>query len=110
MRNVDRSTQRGQRETRRCGLHCCTLPFPSKYDLAYILIVAKIVLYTVFSGIFVFSGIDLTQALNPESMIPILANSEVQERLVKYLPEGESLPKTEQELRDTVQSPQFQQV
>jgi hypothetical protein len=35
-------------------------------------------------------------------MIPILANSEVQERLVKYLPEGESLPKTEQELRDTV--------
>ena len=54
-------------------------------------------------------GIDLTQALNPESMIPILANSEVQERLVKYLPEGESLPKTEQELRDTVQSPQFQQ-
>ena len=43
-------------------------------------------------------------------MIPILANSEVQERLVKYLPDGESLPKTEQELRDTVQSPQFQQV
>lgn len=53
--------------------------------------------------------IDLTQALNPESMIPILANSEVQERLVKFLPDGESLPKTEQELRNTVQSPQFQQ-
>lgn len=54
-------------------------------------------------------SIDLVQALNPESMIPILANSEVQERLAEYLPDGESLPKTEQELRATVQSPQFQQ-
>ena len=49
-------------------------------------------------------------ALNPESMIPILANKDVQERLLKFLPEGESLPKTEGELRNTVQSPQFQQV
>ena len=57
-----------------------------------------------------FSAIDLSQALNPESMIPILANAEVQERLVKYLPEGQELPKTEEELRNTVSSPQFQQV
>ncbi|KAL5014603.1 hypothetical protein ScPMuIL_008873 [Solemya velum] len=55
------------------------------------------------------SCIDLSQALNPESMIPILANAEVQERLLKFLPDGESLPKTEAELRNTVQSPQFQQ-
>lgn len=54
--------------------------------------------------------IDLVNALNPESMIPILANKDVQERLIKFLPEGESLPKTEGELRNTVQSPQFQQV
>ncbi|KAK3088704.1 hypothetical protein FSP39_022579 [Pinctada imbricata] len=54
-------------------------------------------------------GVDLVQALNPETMIPILANKDVQERLVKFLPEGESLPKTEGELRNTVQSPQFQQ-
>ncbi|XP_063408115.1 proteasomal ubiquitin receptor ADRM1-like isoform X9 [Mytilus trossulus] len=54
-------------------------------------------------------SVDLVQALNPESMIPILANAEVQERLVKFLPEGETLPKTEQELRNTIQSPQFQQ-
>lgn len=54
-------------------------------------------------------SVDLVQALNPESMIPILANPEVQERLIKFLPEGESLPKTEAELRNTVSSPQFQQ-
>jgi len=53
--------------------------------------------------------VDLAKALSPESMIPILANAQVQERLVPFLPEGESLPKTEEELRNTVQSPQFQQ-
>ncbi|KAK6967714.1 adhesion regulating molecule 1 [Biomphalaria glabrata] len=53
--------------------------------------------------------VDLAKALSPEAMIPILANSEVQKRLIPYLPEGESLPKTEEELRNTVQSPQFQQ-
>ncbi|XP_060083008.1 proteasomal ubiquitin receptor ADRM1-B-like [Ylistrum balloti] len=53
--------------------------------------------------------IDLVQALNPEMMIPILANKDVQERLIKFLPEGESLPKTEAELRNTISSPQFQQ-
>ncbi|CAL1534359.1 unnamed protein product [Lymnaea stagnalis] len=54
-------------------------------------------------------GVDLAKALSPEAMIPILANPEVQERLIPYLPEGGSLPKTEEELRNTVQSPQFQQ-
>ncbi|GFS16094.1 proteasomal ubiquitin receptor ADRM1 [Elysia marginata] len=55
-------------------------------------------------------GVDLAKALSPEAMIPILANPGVQERLLPYLPEGGTLPKTEQELRDTVQSPQFQQI
>lgn len=54
--------------------------------------------------------VDLAKALNPEAMLPILANPEVQQRLIPYLPEGESLPKTEEELRNTVSSPQFQQV
>jgi len=54
-------------------------------------------------------GADLSQALNPESMIPILANADVQQRLIPYLPEGEVLPKSEEELRATVSSPQFQQ-
>nr|KAG5710787.1 hypothetical protein BaRGS_026938 [Batillaria attramentaria] len=53
--------------------------------------------------------IDLAKALNPEAMLPILANPEVQERLIPYLPEGETLPKTVDELRNTVSSPQFQQ-
>lgn len=56
------------------------------------------------------TGVDLAKALNPEAMLPILANAEVQERLIPYLPEGELLPKTEAELRNTVSSPQFQQV
>jgi hypothetical protein len=56
------------------------------------------------------AAVDLAKALSPEAMLPILANREVQERLVPYLPEGEVLPKTEQELRNTVSSPQFQQV
>lgn len=100
-----RDTQRRQRDTGLWGLGAAPLHFL----LAVILhsIVAKIVLCIL---VFCFTDIDLTQALNPESMIPILANSEVQERLVKFLPDGESLPKTEQELRNTVQSPQFQQV
>jgi len=54
-------------------------------------------------------NIDLSSALTPEVMIPILANKDVQERLIPFLPEGETLPKTEAELRATVQSPQFNQ-
>ena len=56
------------------------------------------------------SDVDLSKALTPESMIPILANPEVQAQLIPFLPEGEVLPKTEEELRSTVQSPQFKQV
>ncbi|KAL4217766.1 adhesion regulating molecule 1 [Mactra antiquata] len=69
-------------------------------------------LQNILSNMNVPSGgkeVDLSQALNPESMIPILANSEVQERLIQYLPEGEVLPKSEEELRATVTSPQFKQ-
>ena len=55
-------------------------------------------------------AVDLSKAFNTDVIIPILANSDVQERLVPFLPEGEELPKTEQHLRETVQSPQFLQV
>jgi len=54
-------------------------------------------------------NIDLSKALTPDVMIPILANKDVQARLLPFLPEGESLPKTEAELKATVKSPQFQQ-
>ncbi len=57
-----------------------------------------------------FPAIDLASAVTPEVMIPILANKDIQEKLIPHLPEGESLPKSEDELRKTVQSPQFQQV
>ena len=63
-----------------------------------------------YYNIFGILAIDLGQALNPESMIPILANADVQQRLTQYLPEGEVLPKSEEELRATITSPQFKQV
>lgn len=53
--------------------------------------------------------VDLAGALTPEIMGPILANSEVQQRLLQYLPSGESLPQTAEEIQNTLTSPQFQQ-
>ncbi|XP_051947885.1 proteasomal ubiquitin receptor ADRM1-like isoform X1 [Xyrauchen texanus] len=54
-------------------------------------------------------GVDLASVLTPEIMAPILANSEVQQRLLPYLPCGESLPQSTEELHNTLTSPQFQQ-
>lgn len=53
---------------------------------------------------------DLTSVLTPDVMAPILANPEVQQRLMPYLPSGESLPQSSEELSNTLSSPQFQQV
>lgn len=53
---------------------------------------------------------DLASVLTPEIMAPILANADVQERLLPYLPSGESLPQTAEEIQNTLTSPQFQQV
>lgn len=55
-------------------------------------------------------AVDLASVLTPEVMAPILANSEVQQRLMPYLPSGESLPQSTEELNNTLSSPQFQQV
>ncbi|XP_012681599.1 proteasomal ubiquitin receptor ADRM1 isoform X2 [Clupea harengus] len=54
-------------------------------------------------------GVDLATVLTPEIMAPILSNSEVQERLLPYLPSGESLPQSASEIQNTLTSPQFQQ-
>ncbi|KAI1890270.1 hypothetical protein AGOR_G00152010 [Albula goreensis] len=54
-------------------------------------------------------GVDLASALTPEIMAPILANAEVQQRLLPYLPSGESLPQSAEEIQNTLTSPQFQQ-
>ena len=40
-------------------------------------------------------------------MAPILANKNIQEKLIQYLPDSDILPKTEQELRTTLTTPQF---
>uniref|UniRef100_A0A672N0G5 Uncharacterized protein n=1 Tax=Sinocyclocheilus grahami TaxID=75366 RepID=A0A672N0G5_SINGR len=54
-------------------------------------------------------GVDLASVLTPDVMAPILANSEVQQRLLPYLPSGESLPQSAEEIQNTLTSPQFQQ-
>uniref|UniRef100_A0A8C2WXX7 ADRM1 26S proteasome ubiquitin receptor n=1 Tax=Cyclopterus lumpus TaxID=8103 RepID=A0A8C2WXX7_CYCLU len=54
-------------------------------------------------------GVDLASVLTPEIMAPILVNPEVQQRLTPYLPSGESLPQSTEELHNTLSSPQFQQ-
>lgn len=54
-------------------------------------------------------AINLAEALNAEKMIPILADPGVRERLTPFLPEQASIPSSEEELRATVSSPQFQQ-
>lgn len=51
--------------------------------------------------------LDLSEVINLETMAPILADKQIQERLMQYLPESEILPKTEQEIRTTLTTPQF---
>nr|XP_061803321.1 proteasomal ubiquitin receptor ADRM1-like isoform X1 [Nerophis lumbriciformis] len=53
--------------------------------------------------------VDLASALTPEVMAPILANPDVQQRLMPFLPSGESLLQSTDELQNTLSSPQFQQ-
>uniref|UniRef100_A0A3P8X3X4 ADRM1 26S proteasome ubiquitin receptor n=1 Tax=Cynoglossus semilaevis TaxID=244447 RepID=A0A3P8X3X4_CYNSE len=53
--------------------------------------------------------VDLASVLTPEVMAPLLADPEVQQRLIPYLPSGESLPQSSEELHNTISSPQFQQ-
>ncbi|XP_034091698.1 proteasomal ubiquitin receptor ADRM1-like [Gymnodraco acuticeps] len=54
-------------------------------------------------------GVDLSSVLTPEVMAPILSHPEVQQRLSPFLPSGESLPQSSEELNNTLSSPQFQQ-
>ncbi|XP_033117411.1 proteasomal ubiquitin receptor ADRM1-like [Anneissia japonica] len=56
------------------------------------------------------SSVDLSEVLTHESMAPILANEEVQERLKPFLPEGGTLLARDfADISTTIQSPQFQQ-
>lgn len=56
------------------------------------------------------SLVDLASVCTPEMMAPILSNPEVQQRLMPFLPSGESLPQSAEEIQNTLSSPQFQQV
>uniref|UniRef100_A0A3Q1H0P7 ADRM1 26S proteasome ubiquitin receptor n=1 Tax=Acanthochromis polyacanthus TaxID=80966 RepID=A0A3Q1H0P7_9TELE len=53
--------------------------------------------------------VDLASVCTPEMMAPILTNAEVQQRLLPFLPSGESLPQSAEEIQNTLNSPQFQQ-
>lgn len=53
------------------------------------------------------SNLDLSECITLDTMAPILANKTIQEKLVQYLPESDILPKNEQELRNTLTTPQF---
>ncbi|XP_011471292.1 proteasomal ubiquitin receptor ADRM1-like isoform X1 [Oryzias latipes] len=53
--------------------------------------------------------VDLASVCTPEMMAPILSNAAVQQRLLPFLPSGESLPQSAEEIQNTLTSPQFQQ-
>ncbi|XP_075995822.1 proteasomal ubiquitin receptor ADRM1-like isoform X2 [Genypterus blacodes] len=54
-------------------------------------------------------AVDLATVCTPEMMAPILTNAEVQQRLLPFLPSGESLLQSADEIQNTLTSPQFQQ-
>ncbi|KAI8506011.1 PREDICTED: proteasomal ubiquitin receptor ADRM1-like [Branchiostoma belcheri] len=54
-------------------------------------------------------AVDLSHALTPENIRPILNNEAFASQLMKHMPEGTELPRTPEELSNTVQAPQFQQ-
>lgn len=70
----------------------------------------RVIVHSLTANHLFISLVDLATVLTPEIMAPILANAEVQERLMPYLPSGESLPQTAEEIQNTLTSPQFQQV
>jgi len=53
--------------------------------------------------------IDLAGADWADAMLPLLVNPKTRDRLLPFLPDSQDLPKSEEELRSTLKSPQFQQ-
>ncbi|CAF0847396.1 unnamed protein product [Rotaria sp. Silwood1] len=53
--------------------------------------------------------IDLCNIITNDNLVPLLANKDVQEKLRAHLPEGSTIPNTEEELKESIQSPQFRQ-
>jgi len=53
--------------------------------------------------------VDLAGVMTPENMAPIISNPTTNNDLLPHLPQGEGLGQTQDELRQTLGSPQFQQ-
>ncbi|XP_065062858.1 proteasomal ubiquitin receptor ADRM1-like [Rhopilema esculentum] len=53
--------------------------------------------------------VDLSMSINTESLAPLLADSDVRKRLSEFLPEVGELTNSENEIKETIQSPQFRQ-
>ncbi|XP_057308668.1 proteasomal ubiquitin receptor ADRM1-like [Hydractinia symbiolongicarpus] len=54
-------------------------------------------------------SVDLAASFSTEALLPLLKDKEVQTRLKPFLPAAGGLPADDEELRNTVQSPQFKQ-
>lgn len=54
-------------------------------------------------------SVDLSASFSTDALLPLLSDKETQDRLKPFLPAVENLPSAENELRETVQSPQFKQ-
>jgi len=54
-------------------------------------------------------SVDLSTSFSNEALLPLMADKEVQNRLKPFLPVVENLPTSQDELRETIQSPQFKQ-
>ncbi|CAF0800801.1 unnamed protein product [Didymodactylos carnosus] len=55
------------------------------------------------------SSTDLNDIMTAENLVPLLSNKDIQEKLIPHMPEGETLLKTESDLRQSIQTPQFRQ-
>lgn len=54
-------------------------------------------------------AVDLSTSFNTEALAPLFADAEVRRQLCQFLPEVNDLSNSEQEIRETIQSPQFKQ-
>lgn len=57
-----------------------------------------------------FNTVDLSTTLNAESLAPMLTDPDVRQCLSQFLPEVNELTNSEDEVKETIQSPQFRQV
>lgn len=54
-------------------------------------------------------SVDLSASFSTEALLPLLKDKDVQSRLKPFLPAVENLPDSDDEIRETIQAPQFKQ-